>query len=492
MVVAEDPQNFEARKHTRADDTGSCHVLLPSHQVLQAGKYASIAVETQLAEKENSVNREGCRSQPIYFSSHPEKSAVLAVQSGNACGQTRAVLEATDQAKVSVTVGRRVEPLTPRKIGYFCPDLAVAATGASSRISSSGLCQELKELSAILDSDVQSGVPDGMKKDSMRLRFSDLTFQERIGDECGQGGQVFSAVYQDPETHAEHSVAVKKIPASSTAEQLASFEREVQLMALVSSRCHHCVRYWGWCQATDGAICLVMKRYQQSLHSKVASFPDRKLSLAQVQRYGRQIAQALTELHAQSILFLDLKPSNILLDEFDNIAVCDFGICRRSGSTTSSFGLQGTFNYMAPEAFNQESFGNLSTKSDVWSFACCIVEMVSGRMPWSGTNMAAICFKVASMRDTPGAVLLFGDSCACASVFVNIHMLTAIATVSYVHFNRILMLVTLQTSLWSFLLPCSNYSVNVSNTTAIFVQVLKTFIVSLTKTGNCSRLLSTF
>lgn len=171
-------------------------------------------------------------------------------------------------------------------------------------------------------------------------------------------------------------------------------------MALVSSRCHHCVRYWGWCEAADGAISLVMKRYEQSLNSKLDSMPKRQMPLQQVKRYGKQIAQALTELHSQNILFLDLKPSNILLDEFDNIAVCDFGISQRSGNQDT--GIYGTFNYMAPEGFDRETYGNLSTKSDVWSFACCIVEMVTGRIPFSGTNMAAICFKVASMKKSPG------------------------------------------------------------------------------------------
>jgi serine/threonine protein kinase len=172
-------------------------------------------------------------------------------------------------------------------------------------------------------------------------------------------------------------------------------------MALVSSRCHHCVRYWGWCQAADGAICLIMKRYQQSLHSKLDSLPHRKMPLQQVQRYGKQIAQALSELHAQNILFLDLKPSNILLDEFDNIAVCDFGISRISGSQ-DPMGMHGTCYYMSPEAFDQDTYGSLSPKSDVWSFACCMVEMVSGRTPWHGANMAAVCYKVASAMEVPG------------------------------------------------------------------------------------------
>ncbi len=59
-------------------------------------------------------------------------------------------------------------------------------------------------------------------------------------------------------------------------------------------------------------------------------------------------------------------------------------------------------NGMPPEFFDQESFGAVSTKFDVWSFACCIVEMFAGRPPFYGKSMAVICYKVASLRETPG------------------------------------------------------------------------------------------
>ena len=361
-------------------------------------------------DKENVGNSaQASCSQPIYVSSLPGKLGSVAQppDDGRHRHQRQPIkfhgtaLAPLDVRAAHVASMQVVEPLTPAKLGVFCPEIQLAPDFPDSRASTSGLCQELMQLSSILDSDAHSALQNGIKQRSMRLPFTNLTIQERIGEKGGQGGQVYSAIYRDPETCSEQYVAVKRYPAPSTMEQLAAFEREVNLMALVSSRCHHCVRYWGWCQAPDGAICLVMKRYQQSLNAKLDSLPNRKMPLEQVQRYGKQIVQALSELHAQNILFLDLKPSNILLDDFDNIAVCDFGISRKSGSDSPS-GLCGTFNYMSPEAFDEESYGTLTTKSDVWSFACCIVEMVSGCMPWLGINMAAICYKVASMKEAPG------------------------------------------------------------------------------------------
>jgi serine/threonine protein kinase len=234
---------------------------------------------------------------------------------------------------------------------------------------------------------------------SGELRCQDVTLMGCMQE--GTKANVLAAVYNDRIAGRAHQVAVKRW--ASFGEQRAALEREARLMTLASSRCSHCVRYWGWFAAPDGAVCLVMKLYPQSLDARLESLTDRKMPLGEVRRLGKQIAQALAELHAQKVLFLDLKPSNVLLDEFDNIAICDFGSSRQSDEPRDSVnGLHGTFNYMPPEFFDQESFGAVSTKFDVWSFACCIVEMFAGRPPFYGKSMAVICYKVASLRETPG------------------------------------------------------------------------------------------
>lgn len=53
---------------------------------------------------------------------------------------------------------------------------------------------------------------------------------------------------------------------------------------------------------------------------------------------------------------------------------------------------------MSPEAFEGST---VTTRADAWSFACTIIEMASGKPPWQGTSMSAICFKVTASRETP-------------------------------------------------------------------------------------------
>ena len=55
---------------------------------------------------------------------------------------------------------------------------------------------------------------------------------------------------------------------------------------------------------------------------------------------------------------------------------------------------QGTFNYMSPEAFDPEQFGGVGFSTDAWSFACTLLEMITGVKPWDGVKMAPIVRKV--------------------------------------------------------------------------------------------------
>lgn len=58
----------------------------------------------------------------------------------------------------------------------------------------------------------------------------------------------------------------------------------------------------------------------------------------------------------------DLKPPNILIDDYDHCVVADFGISKIVHGTLGAHmpsNLQGTFNYMSPESFDPEQFGGV-------------------------------------------------------------------------------------------------------------------------------------
>jgi len=202
-------------------------------------------------DKENAHNRA-----PVYFSTKPAQGPgspgpVQTEQPGRPLQGSkfrgkRTLVTLDAPGTVLMSTGHAVvEPLTPRKVGYFCPETLLFIDKSQqvpdSYMSSSGLCEELKELSAILEGDAPaarcrsaggfsrttSSEAETPGSNGMQLREADLAFQERIGETGGQGGEVYAALYRDPETNSEHHVAVKRFPAAATSEQLQSLQREV-------------------------------------------------------------------------------------------------------------------------------------------------------------------------------------------------------------------------------------------------------------------------
>ena len=72
--------------------------------------------------------------------------------------------------------------------------------------------------------------------------------------------------------------------------------------------------------------------------------------------------------------------------------LADFGTALALGSEEThqtADELHGTFNYMSPESFDPEAFGHMTSKSDVWSFACLVFELATGDLlfdPRSGRD----------------------------------------------------------------------------------------------------------
>lgn len=96
------------------------------------------------------------------------------------------------------------------------------------------------------------------------------------------------------------------------------------------------------------------------------------------------VARGLEYLHQgcnTRILHFDIKPHNILLDKDLCPKISDFGlakVCPDRASIISMLGARGTAGYIAPEVFSR-TFGEVSHKSDVYSYGMMILEMVGGR-----------------------------------------------------------------------------------------------------------------
>ena len=89
----------------------------------------------------------------------------------------------------------------------------------------------------------------------------------------------------------------------------------------------------------------------------------------------------LRYLHSRNICHRDLKGDNLLVDTKGNLKLADFGTARELASQATS--VAGTSYFMAPEVIRGTGHG---LEADVWSCGCCIVEMLTGKPPFSHLN----------------------------------------------------------------------------------------------------------
>jgi serine/threonine protein kinase len=111
------------------------------------------------------------------------------------------------------------------------------------------------------------------------------------------------------------------------------------------------------------------------------SFMHRNPPREEILKIGIKIAEALQYSHDHQIIHRDVKPSNVLLDEFHEPMLTDFGVAELTDwpSLTLSGALTGTPMYMAPEQARSEA---ASPASDVYSLAVVLYEALLHRLPY--------------------------------------------------------------------------------------------------------------
>ena len=122
------------------------------------------------------------------------------------------------------------------------------------------------------------------------------------------------------------------------------------------------------------------------------------LPVKQAAQYVRVIAEAVHFAHERGILHRDLKPSNVLIDANDQPRVTDFGLAKRFDDShlsilnpdlTLSGQVLGSPGFMPPEQASGQR-GRVGRRSDVYALGGILYQLLTGRSPFVGENLADI------------------------------------------------------------------------------------------------------
>ena len=190
--------------------------------------------------------------------------------------------------------------------------------------------------------------------------------------EIGRGG--FGVVYRCTQADLDRTVAVKVLTVELDDENKARFFREQRAMGRLTG--HPNIVNILQVGATDGGRPYIVMPYhpQDSLEARVRQ--GGPLPLDQVLRVGVKMAGAVETAHRLGILHRDVKPANILLSEYGEPELADFGIAHISGGFETATGaVTGSPAYTAPEVLGGDP---ASPAADVYGLGATLFSALTG------------------------------------------------------------------------------------------------------------------
>jgi serine/threonine-protein kinase len=230
----------------------------------------------------------------------------------------------------------------------------------------------------------------------------------RITVQIGQGGM--GAVYEAEHTLIGKRVAVKVLLDHYARKDavVARLEQEARLASSIGHE--HIVDITDFGETSDGRRFVVMEYLDgESLGARLRR--EGPLTEQRAIHIAHQTASALSAAHAKGILHRDIKPENIFLlrrKEADFVKVVDFGISKslHTGSgeastprLTQTGMVLGTPLYMSPEQARGEE--DLDQRIDVYALGVILYEMVTGKVPFQGSNSLNIIARVINEDPRP-------------------------------------------------------------------------------------------
>lgn len=226
-----------------------------------------------------------------------------------------------------------------------------------------------------------------------------------IVSQLGIGGG--GAVYLAQDTELSRKVAIKILHHSSLCEDnsVKRFEREGRILSLLQHK--NIVSIYSAGILDDAFPFMVMEFVEGRTLNHVLN-EEGPLSAERVAGIALQVCAGLSAAHQKGVIHRDLKPQNLIIEELadlESVKILDFGLSTISLSNesdsqrlTQTGTLLGSVNYMSPELCAGQK---VDARSDIYSLACVLYELLSGKPPFDADNAIGILHKHRELMPEP-------------------------------------------------------------------------------------------
>ncbi len=237
-----------------------------------------------------------------------------------------------------------------------------------------------------------------------------LNGRYEIGELIGRGGM--ADVYLGRDIRLGRSVAIKVLRPDLARDPLfqSRFRREAQAVAGLNHPAVVSVYDTGD-QESPGAspedvrLPFIVMEYVpgRTLRDLVKAG---EITIEKAVDYALGVLSALEYSHRSGIVHRDIKPANVMVTADGGVKVMDFGIARAmadsAATMTQTQAVIGTAQYLSPEQARGET---VDARSDLYSAACLLFEMLAGRPPFTGDSPVSVAYQ--HVRETPPAASSF-------------------------------------------------------------------------------------
>ncbi|KAG9440721.1 hypothetical protein H6P81_020886 [Aristolochia fimbriata] len=228
-----------------------------------------------------------------------------------------------------------------------------------------------------------------------KSEISSMTSQWQKGKLIGSG--TFGNVYVATNRETGALCAMKEVNLipddPKSAECMQQLEQEIKVLSQLKHP--NIVQYYG-SEIVEDRFYIYLEYVHPGSISKYVRDHCGAMTESVVRNFTRHILSGLAYLHSKKTIHRDIKGANLLVDASGVVKLADFGMAKHLSGQAAVRSLKGSPYWMAPEVMqammHKDSGYDLAV--DIWSLGCTIIEMFTGRPPWSEYEGAAAMFKV--------------------------------------------------------------------------------------------------